>query len=500
MTKKKNGIFSKIKDKLRKGSDEEYEDEYETELEDSEDDEYEYVDEDEEDDDDEYEYVDEDEDEESAEVEEVVASQSDDDDEEDDDEYEYEDEDEDDDGYEELPDGTIEIEIEEPAKPGLMEKLKSKFSKNKDEDDDFEYEDDDLEEQIEGVAASNKNAVQNMIDRFKNLKPSIAKRDEPKPSTSSRNFSELSAEQWIPHLLGTQNRETIHRAFIIGLTTTSFFFGGKFVGLWLGSTKKSKGFTPRSERVAFYNPRPDVNLIRDNNIFNAKESLSQKPKVTKKKEPEVKICKAANRKSSLPLKLVNTIVLQDSVKSVASVSKRGKIFNFREGEKIDGMAEVGKIDRLKLVFKNLRSGSCEYIENVDKKAKRAFAKKKLKVEPARPLKKEGIQGVGNKYTIKKSVRDQLLSNIGEVLTQARAIQIKNPDGTLAFKMTDVVPGSIYSQLDIQNNDIVTGINGKKITSLNELMSMFGKLKENDAYDITIKRNGNEKTLNYNFTE
>lgn len=516
MTKKKNGIFSKIKNKLRG---ENVDDEIETDVEDTlDDDEYEYVDEDEEDDD-EYEYVDEDDDEEEEDEGEnedqddaqqspieqpQVMTRSQDEDEDEDEEIEYEDDDEIENA---LSEGTIEIEIEVPEEPGFLQKMKSKFSKGKnDEDEDDYYEDeDDLEEDEDSLdlqaSNSNKNAMQSMIDRFKKMKPSYTNEKEFKTSSSDTKFNELSPEQWLPHLLSDQNRNIVHKSFITGLTITGFFFAGKFLGLWLGSTSKSKGFSPQRSVVSAYNPRKDVNSIRDNNIFNAKESLSDKPRKSKEpKKPVVKVCKAANKKSRLPIKLVNTIVLQDSVKSVASVSKRGKVFNFREGEKIDNLAEVGKINRLKLVFKNLKSGSCEYIENVDKKAKRAFAKKKLNVEAPRKLAKNGIQGKGNKFSIKKSVRDQLLSNIGEVLTQARAIQIKNPDGTLSYKMADVVPGSIYSQLNIQNGDIVTGINGKKITSMNEMMSMFGKLKENDSYEITISRDGNEQNLNYNFTE
>ncbi|EQC51032.1 PDZ domain-containing protein [Bacteriovorax sp. DB6_IX] len=525
MTKKKNGLFSKITDKLRsKKEDSEYSDEYEEEYEldsdeesedeDEEDDEeYEYVDEDEEDseedsddedeeDDEEYEYVDEDEEDSEEDSDDEDDDSDEDDDEDDDDDDDEDDDDEDDDDDEEYEDdeefeGTIEIEVPDEIKPTLLQKIKNKFSKSKDGDEEYEDHDRNLEELVEQPVA--KNAVQSMISRLKNLKPQYESSIEKAPKMAS-SLSELTPEQWIPYLLGDQNKSVIHRSFIVALTVTGFYFAGKFVGLYLGQTKKSKGFTPSTERIVAYNPRMDVLNIKNNNIFNAKESLIDKPKPTGPKVPEVKVCKVAKTKSRLPLKLVNTIVLQDSVKSVASVSKRGKIFSYREGEKIDAMAEIGKIDRLKVVFKNLSSGSCEYIENVDQKAKRAFARKKLKVEPARKLETKGISGNGNRYTIKKSVRDNLLANIGEVLTQARAIQIKNPDGTLSYKMVDVVPGSIYSQLDIQNGDIVTGINGKKITSLNELMSMFGKLKQNDSYEISVKRNGTEKTLNYNFTE
>ena len=40
----------------------------------------------------------------------------------------------------------------------------------------------------------------------------------------------------------------------------------------------------------------------------------------------------------------------------------------------------------------------------------------------------GIVSIGNKLQIKKSVRDEMLNNISEVLTQARARQINKSDG------------------------------------------------------------------------
>jgi type II secretory pathway component PulC len=92
----------------------------------------------------------------------------------------------------------------------------------------------------------------------------------------------------------------------------------------------------------------------------------------------------------------------------------------------------------------------------------------------------------------------MLANINQILTEAKAVQITNPDGTLAYKMTEVIPGSIYSQLNIQENDIITHINGKKIENLNELMSLLGRIKEIDQFQLTLKRNGMNENLEYNF--
>jgi type II secretory pathway component PulC len=92
----------------------------------------------------------------------------------------------------------------------------------------------------------------------------------------------------------------------------------------------------------------------------------------------------------------------------------------------------------------------------------------------------------------------MLENISEVLTQARAVQIKNPDGSLCFKMQEVVPGSIFTQLNIQEGDKVCGINGKKIQNVAELMNMFGQIDKIDHFELDVNKNGIDQNLEYDF--
>ena len=92
----------------------------------------------------------------------------------------------------------------------------------------------------------------------------------------------------------------------------------------------------------------------------------------------------------------------------------------------------------------------------------------------------------------------MLDNISQILTQAKAIPIKKPDGSIHFKITQIVPGSVYSQLNISNGDIITHINGKKINSTNEIMTLFGKFRNLDNLSLGISRSGNEETLDYQF--
>ena len=109
---------------------------------------------------------------------------------------------------------------------------------------------------------------------------------------------------------------------------------------------------------------------------------------------------------------------------------------------------------------------------------------------------EGIENFGNKFNIQKSLIDEKMKDIGSTLTQARAVQMTNPDGSLSFKMTEIDPGGIFPYLGVQDGDIITAINGKPITNLNEVMALFGRIKNLDQLSLGIKRDGAESTQEY----
>jgi len=314
----------------------------------------------------------------------------------------------------------------------------------------------------------------------------------------------------IEALYHPDSRRRIHRGFIATSLVAGTWSAGKIVALALKgppdtSVSKSQPLVASSNANKFN--YQDINRIRSANLFNAKMSKDE-PKVATEKPKVIDspaVCTKASKKSSLPYKLVNTTVLQDSVKSIASVQVRSskELENVRVGDKLASKVEIGFIDRMKVIFKNLSTGECEYIVNQDPKFK--DAKQRFNVvspEKGKKImnqgKKNDIKNEGNSYRIKKSVRDNMLSNISEILTQARAIQIKNPDGSFSFKMTEIVPGSVYSQLGIQDGDIITQINGKKITNLNEVMGLFGKIKDIDQFQLNVKRSGIETTKDYEF--
>ncbi|QDK42045.1 hypothetical protein DOM21_11420 [Bacteriovorax stolpii] len=320
-----------------------------------------------------------------------------------------------------------------------------------------------------------------------------------------KSIDKFSWNDFILKLFSPYTRGKIHGVFIILLVVTFTYLIGKTAALFIGrgtpmvSTVKGNISVPIEKSDTTLQ---DINRISSTNLFNVKESDKASDKGPKIDIASI-VCTDAERPTSEPLKLLDTIVLQDSVKSVASVQVRGssELVNVREGEQLNNAVEVSRINRMKIILKNLTTGECEYIASEEEDAPVMPPMKIVSPKIGQKMFKSlnpSIKNVGNSFKIKRAFRDNMISNMSEVLTLAKAVQITNPDGSLAFKMTEVVPGSIYSQLNIQNDDVITSINGKKIENLNELMTLLGRIKEIDQFQIGLKRNGMNETLEYGF--
>ncbi len=303
----------------------------------------------------------------------------------------------------------------------------------------------------------------------------------------------------IEKFLSRQGRETIHQVALVVLICTFTYTLGKMTALVLKgapAVDSPRDFTIALDLENDFNPAT-LNQVRSINIFRTNTGLGGPKKVADSK------CEEAQQASNLPIKLVNTVVLQDQVKSLASVQVRSDrdLQEVRIGDQISNLAKIFKIGRLEILIKNLESGVCESISS-DKL--RDTVRSPISVmspaasrEYKATRKMPGIENVGNKFNISKKLLDEKMKDIAAILTQARAIKIQNPDGTMAFKLTEIDPEGIFPYIGLQNEDIITSINGKPIYDMNEVMSLFARIKNLDKLQLGVKRDGAESNLDYN---
>jgi len=345
-----------------------------------------------------------------------------------------------------------------------------------------------------GVALKNKDKTKINIQNFKI--------EGLKDKASQINWNNLASD-----FFNKNKRSKYHQYFQISfLLITILIIASTINGLVSG--KKDYNQVGKSEKIILNTDNvlteSQLAKIAEAKLFKTDDNEIDLPK---KVVDAQKICKSATRKSRVNVKLINTIVLQDSVKSIASVQERSQrdLKEVREGETLLGEVKIDKIDRLKLIVKNLSTGECESIEGVGLKdidtsrsspisvlspaKSKTFAENKKKIN--------GIDNDGNNFKIDKKFLQEKLSNINDILTQARGIPMRNPDGSYAFKIVDIEPGGVFSYLGVQEGDIITEIGGEPIKDMNEVMNLFGKVTSLSNLNLTFKRGGEVVTQNYN---
>lgn len=326
-----------------------------------------------------------------------------------------------------------------------------------------------------------------------------------KDSQTGSGSRQKTISDHLKGILDTANRTPINRAFILLFIVLSFYTVGKITALLISNSIEAPKIAKKTIQLDYSRELTplQINQMRQAKLFKTESSdtdLVKKPVIANNQK-----CESASKASRLPIKLVNTIVLQDSVKSIASVQIRSERLpqEFREGDKIDDIAQIDKIERLNIILKNLKDGSCEYIANnlFDDKRQNPIAvltPKESKKFTTKTKKIDGIKNDGNNFTVSKDFMKDKMKDISSILTQARGIQITNPDGSISFKVVEVDPGGIFAYLGIQDNDVITQINGQPISDLNQVMSLFGKITNVDQLSLTIKRNGEEVPQDYKF--
>ncbi len=320
---------------------------------------------------------------------------------------------------------------------------------------------------------------------------------------TAKKFPRL--ERVLIDIFSIEKRAHLHQAFLIIFTLTTCYSLGKIVSLSLDLIV-DKFVTP-SHSIRSFPMRQEKKVVAYDEMINSNlfKTATEEGKVKKKSfNDEEKICTTGVQKSTLDLALLNTIVLQNAKKSLATIQMRNKPEIYRLGENIGTLARLDKIDALKTVIKNRQTGACEFLE-----AKTSLPKGKnltlLSEREGQKLlekyKQDGIEHNGDHFNISQKAIDKYTKSLDEILMQAKAVQMSNPDGSLSFKITDISPGSIYSALGLENNDIIEEINGKKIHSLNEVMNMFGKIKNIQNLQLKIvKEDGFERLIDYSINQ
>ena len=204
--------------------------------------------------------------------------------------------------------------------------------------------------------------------------------------------------------------------------------------------------------------------------------------------------------SQLPLTLVGTLVHSNPERSIAAIEVKSKnqVIPYTPKKEIEGLAIVEKVERMKVILRNLNSNRLEYLE----------IKTDSKVSFGTTAKVPGLGGGNivnkvseNEFRIPRATLDAQLTNLPEILRQAKALPAMDSSGNIyGFRITAIEPGSVYTELGITNGDVITGVQGNPVTSAQQAMEMYQTLRSSSEIEIQVERDGRRQTLKYNVSK
>ena len=102
-----------------------------------------------------------------------------------------------------------------------------------------------------------------------------------------------------------------------------------------------------------------------------------------------------------------------------------------------------------------------------------------------------------RITLRRAQIDEALQDVNQLLGDVSIrphFQDGQPDGLM---LSRVKPNSLFMRMGLRNGDVISGVNGQQLQTVDDAMSFYEKLKESDEVTVQLKRGGRERTIQYN---
>jgi general secretion pathway protein C len=109
-----------------------------------------------------------------------------------------------------------------------------------------------------------------------------------------------------------------------------------------------------------------------------------------------------------------------------------------------------------------------------------------------------IQQIGDgQYDIDRSEVDAALDNMNQLFTQIRAVPHFEGGKSTGFRLFAIRQNSIFDNIGLRNGDIIQSINGTEINDPSRALTLLQDLRNARQLNVTILRNREPLTLQYN---
>ncbi len=229
-------------------------------------------------------------------------------------------------------------------------------------------------------------------------------------------------------------------------------------------------------------PLSHYQVITQRNLFNA--GVENKPAPT----PEVEIQQL--EPTTLKLKLWGTITQRGGKEYAVIENLKDRSQDlYKAGDTVAG-AQVKQVLREKVIL--TVAGRDEMLQMED--ASVGASARPGPAEP--PTEKDEGQIQSQQIPISREEIQEASGNIQQLMRQVRIRPHFERGKPAGLMLSGVQPDSLFTQMGLQSGDVLQGIEGSPIRSMNDVLKLYEQLGSADAVAIDVKRGGKQLNIQY----
>ena len=101
-----------------------------------------------------------------------------------------------------------------------------------------------------------------------------------------------------------------------------------------------------------------------------------------------------------------------------------------------------------------------------------------------------------KITLRRSQIETALQDVNQLLSQVNVRPHFNqgqPDGLM---LSRIRPNSLFMRMGLRNGDIISGVDGNNIESVDDALKFYENLKSAETVTLQLKRGGRQRSIEY----
>ncbi|MBT8373251.1 MAG: PDZ domain-containing protein [Deltaproteobacteria bacterium] len=228
--------------------------------------------------------------------------------------------------------------------------------------------------------------------------------------------------------------------------------------------------------------------ITKRNIFNS--SIEEIAPVVEKIDIE------KLKETELKLKLWGTVTgRNERAYAVIEDTKAREQNLYRAGDTIQN-AVVKLILREKVVLRVDERDEILAMEEIRGRSRSPRGRKRIGSSSGSPARKLPVSSYPRKIRLKTDQIEKAMGNLGQLMEQATLRPYIEDGQPTGISITGIKPNAIFRKMRLRNGDVITGVNGDSIGSVEDAIKFVEQLSSGSNIQLQIKRRGREQTLDY----